>query len=96
MLILIAVLLFLILLAVAAPRLLLKLALVVSWPVDMALLIVRAPIWALGAVLGFFFNKVLPVAQTVVLWFVVALLVLGSVANLVSWVIHGMPAHPFN
>ncbi|MBN3791872.1 hypothetical protein [Burkholderia sp. Ac-20353] len=96
MLILIAVLLFLILLAVAAHGLLLKLALVVAWPIDMALLIVRVPLWALGVVLGFFFNKVLPVLQNVFLWFVVALLVLGIGANLVSWAIHGMPARPFN
>jgi hypothetical protein len=48
MLTLIAVLLFLILLAIAAPSLLLKLALVVVWPVDKLLNLVRLTLLLLG------------------------------------------------
>lgn len=101
MLTIIAVLLFLIFLAIAMPQVLLKLALVIAWPIDMVLLLIRLPFLivriALGGVLAPVFKLAdkAPSFRTILAWGLLALLVLDMGGHLVYWTIYGWPEHPF-
>ena len=87
---LIACLLVLILLAIAAPQLLLNLALLVAWPIDIALFVVLAPLRILGVCGRAFFDHALPRIQKAVLWLVVAILVADLGGHLLYWAYQGL------